>query len=271
MGMTQPDDALTITHIGGPTVVLDLAGFRIVSDPTFDPPGAYPIGKRQLVKLTAPAVGVGTLGRIDLALLSHDQHPDNLDVAGRSLLGSVPAVLSTPTAASRMEDVTGLEPWQSAGFALPDGRELRVTALPARHGPVGCEPLTGPVTGFALDCEGLPRTYVSGDNAAVELVEQIVDRMGTFDVVILHAGAARTPLLDSAALTLTTADAVSVARVLGTAAIVPVHTEGWSHFSEDAGALAAAFAEAGMAYRLHVPTAGVPLRFSGDQSVRSGG
>ena len=267
-----PSDALTITHVGGPTVVLDLAGFRIVSDPTFDPPGAYPIGRgRQLVKLTAPAVEADALGHIDLALLSHDQHPDNLDTAGRSLLGSVPVVLSTPLAASRIDGITGLEPWESTGLALPDGRELRVTALPARHGPVGCEPLTGPVTGFALECEGLPRTYVSGDNAAVELVEQIVDRMGSFDVAVLHAGAARTPLLNSAALTLTTTDAVSAARVLGTAAIVPVHTEGWSHFSEDVDALATAFTEAGMTDRLHVPTAGVPLSFSGVGSARSGG
>lgn len=28
-----------ITHIGGPTVLLEVAGWRLLTDPTFDPPG----------------------------------------------------------------------------------------------------------------------------------------------------------------------------------------------------------------------------------------
>ena len=36
------------------------------------------------------------LGRIDLILLSHDQHPDNLDRAGRALVARVPTLTRTP-------------------------------------------------------------------------------------------------------------------------------------------------------------------------------
>jgi L-ascorbate metabolism protein UlaG (beta-lactamase superfamily) len=32
----------TLTLIGGPTVLIELDGFRILTDPTFDPQGAYP-------------------------------------------------------------------------------------------------------------------------------------------------------------------------------------------------------------------------------------
>jgi L-ascorbate metabolism protein UlaG (beta-lactamase superfamily) len=32
-------DDVTITHVGGPTVLIEAAGWRILSDPTFDPPG----------------------------------------------------------------------------------------------------------------------------------------------------------------------------------------------------------------------------------------
>ena len=28
---------ITLLHVGGPTLVLDLAGLRVVTDPTFDP------------------------------------------------------------------------------------------------------------------------------------------------------------------------------------------------------------------------------------------
>jgi L-ascorbate metabolism protein UlaG (beta-lactamase superfamily) len=34
-------DLLTATLIGGPTVLLELGGFRFLTDPTFDPPGSY--------------------------------------------------------------------------------------------------------------------------------------------------------------------------------------------------------------------------------------
>jgi L-ascorbate metabolism protein UlaG (beta-lactamase superfamily) len=131
--------------------------------------------------------------------------------------------------------------------------------VPARHGPVGCEPVTGVVTGFVLRGEGLPTVYVSGDNAAVELVEQIVDRSGPVDVAVLFAGAARTPLLDGAPLTLTVPDAVEAARLLDPAVIVPVHTEGWAHFSEGPELLAAGFAAAGLSDRLRIAVAGKPL------------
>lgn len=30
---------MRLTHIGGPTVLVELAGWRILTDPTFDPPG----------------------------------------------------------------------------------------------------------------------------------------------------------------------------------------------------------------------------------------
>ena len=30
-----------LTLIGGPTVLIEVAGFRLLTDPTFDPPGEY--------------------------------------------------------------------------------------------------------------------------------------------------------------------------------------------------------------------------------------
>ena len=32
---------LTITLIGGPTALIEIDGFRLLTDPTFDEPGAY--------------------------------------------------------------------------------------------------------------------------------------------------------------------------------------------------------------------------------------
>ena len=68
-----------IAVVGGPTAVIDIAGTRIVTDPTFDPPTDY----GYLRKLAGPAVGAQALGQVDIVLLSHDLHPDNFDHAGR--------------------------------------------------------------------------------------------------------------------------------------------------------------------------------------------
>jgi L-ascorbate metabolism protein UlaG (beta-lactamase superfamily) len=248
-----------ITHVGGPTALISLGGLALLTDPGFDQPGDYVLPGRTMTKLTGPAIQPEDLGPIDAVLLSHDQHVDNLDMSGRELLASVPVVLSTPEAAERIEGVRGLKNWDSVELPRPDGATLTVTGLPARHGPEGCESVTGTVTGFLLSGEGLPTVYVSGDNASVDLVSEIAERVGRVDVAVLFAGAARTVLFDGAPLTLTVGDAVEAARILAPAAIVPVHTEGWAHFSEGPDLLAAGFADAGLADRLHVPVAGKPV------------
>jgi len=39
-----------VRYLGGPTAILELGGVRMLTDPTFDPPGDYPIGERVLTK-----------------------------------------------------------------------------------------------------------------------------------------------------------------------------------------------------------------------------
>ena len=92
---------LAVTYLGGPTIVLEYGGLRILTDPTFDPPGRYPDpdGGQDLVKTVGPALQPDELGAIDLVLLSHHHHEDNLDNAGRDFLARVPLTLSTGMAA----------------------------------------------------------------------------------------------------------------------------------------------------------------------------
>ena len=244
---------VTVTLVGGPTVAIDYAGSRLLTDPTFDEPRTYP-GGIPLHKLTGPALQADELGEIDAVLLSHDQHPDNLDEAGRAFLPRAGAVLSTPEAAGRIEGVFGLAPWQTHRLG-----DIEVTAVPALHGPEGAEALSGTVTGFVLTAPEQPVVYVSGDNASVALVAEIAERIGRIDVAVLFAGAANVGRFGDADLTLNARTAVEAARALGDAVIVPVHAEGWHHFSETRERLIREFGYAGLADRLRVPEAGVPL------------
>ncbi|OZB83720.1 MBL fold metallo-hydrolase [Microbacterium sp. 13-71-7] len=247
------ENSVTLTLIGGPTAIIEYAGLRLLTDPTFDAPRTYE-GGIALHKLSGPAFGADEVGAIDAVLLSHDQHPDNLDELGRAFLPRAGVVLSTPEAAGRVDGVTGLAPWQTHRLG-----EVEVTAVPALHGPEGAEELSGTVTGFVLSAPGEPVLYVSGDNASVEVVAAIAARIGRIDVAVLFAGAANVGRFGDADLTLNARTAVAAARELGDAVIVPIHAEGWHHFTETRERLVREFGYAGLAHRLRMPEAGVPL------------
>jgi L-ascorbate metabolism protein UlaG (beta-lactamase superfamily) len=255
----MPDTSLSLFLVGGPTAVLEFAGLRILTDPSFDPPGETPNGLR---KLTASAVGPDDVLPIDLVLLSHDHHDDNLDVSGKAFLPRAGRTLTTTAGADRLGgNATGLEPWDSLEVERPGGGTLAITAVPAQHGPDGTDHLTGPVIGFVLRAAGLPTLYVSGDNASVDVVRTIADRLGPIELAVLFAGGVSLPYrFDGAYLTLSADRAAEAAEVLGARAVVPVHYEGWAHFTQGADDLRAAFAAAGLGDRLVVPEPGGTVR-----------
>ncbi|MGW1602615.1 MBL fold metallo-hydrolase [Streptomyces eurythermus] len=242
-------DAFTVTHVGGPTAVLEIAGQRILIDPTFDAPKKYKSG---MSKTKGPAFGPEKLGKIDAVLLSHDQHDDNLDGKGREVLKDIPVVFSTPGAHKRLGDhITPMKSWEERELKS-SGSTIKVTAVPALHGPDGVDRgADGEVTGFVLSGKGVPTTYVSGDNASVKVAKQVGDRIkkdiGAIDTAILFAGAARTPaILDNAPLTLTSKNAALVAKDLNPRKVVPIHTDSWDIYSEDIKSLVNAFKEQGV-------------------------
>lgn len=227
---------MTVTYVGGPTAILEYAGLRILLDPTFDPPQTYDSEGEPLTKTAGPGVELDDLGPIDLILLSHHEHEDNLDFSGRELVLATPTLSTAKAGIDLGKPVIGLDCWEEHRMG-----DVTITAAPALHGPPGIEPLVGPVIGFILESPDGPTVYVSGDNASLELVQQISDRFPAIDVAVLFAGAARVPSID-AALTLTSVDAAAAARILGDPRVIGLHSEDWKHFSETREDLEAAFA-----------------------------
>lgn len=254
-------NSVNVLHIGGPTVMLEFAGRTFLTDPTLDPPGSYPMPVGSLQKSGMPWHSLDELsGRVDVVLLSHDQHPDNLDVSGRRLLGTVGHVISTPSAASRLAGTQGLEPWATTQVIGPAGAVVTITAVPARHGPAELGPVLGEVTGFLLTAPGYPTIYVSGDNADLENVEEVALRAGRVDLAVVAAGAPQLPeLIGPSILGLTASDVLAVADLMPDALIMVVHTEGWSHFTEGPEHVRTAAAEQGLDNRVNVPSAGTRL------------
>jgi len=159
-------------------------------------------------------------------------------------------IAPAPVAASAT--VRALPNWEETELTRPDGRVLRATGVPAQHGPDGTQHIVGEVTGFVLEADDLPRTYVSGDNASLNVVQAVADRLGPVDVAILFAGAAKKALVPDGYLTLTSEAAARAAEILSARAVVPVHFEGWTHFTQGRDTLVTAFERAGLSDRLHL-------------------
>ena len=246
-----------LTLVGGPTAVIEIGGFRLLTDPTFDPPGEYELPHVTLVKTMGPALAPSEIGTVDAVLLSHDQHSDNLDNSGRAFLGNAKRVLTTAAGASRLGGhVEGLAPWDSVTLSQPDGSRLTVTGTPARHGPAGIEPMAGDVIGFVLEGVARRAIYVTGDTVWYDGVAEVARR---FDVglVMPFAGSAQTR--GPFHLTMDVNDTIETARAFPSALIVPLHCDGWQHFKQSGADLRGSFDALGFGDRLRMLEPGRPV------------
>jgi L-ascorbate metabolism protein UlaG (beta-lactamase superfamily) len=237
-----------LTHIGGPTVLIEVGGWRLLTDPTFDAAGQkYKFGwGTSSVKLAGPALPADRLAPIDAILLSHDHHDDNLDPAGRELLPSAGTVLTTASGAKRLGgSARGLEPWETTQLEAPGKPTIEVTATPCRHGPPLSRPIVGDVVGFALRWDGQEHGvfWISGDTVLYDGVRQVADRLQV-DTAVIHLGGVRFAISGPLRYTMTAREAVELCGLIHPRTIVPIHYEGWKHFREGREAIEREFARA---------------------------
>lgn len=251
-----------ITHIGGPTALVEVGGWRLLTDPTFDPAGgSYRFGwGTGSKKLAGPAIAAEQLGEIDAVLLSHDHHEDNLDAAGRALLPAAGTVITTQAGAKRLGNgAHGLAPWANTTLERDGRTPIEVTATPCRHGPPLSRPIVGDVIGFALRWEGQQGVlWITGDTVLYDGVRDAARRLDV-GIALIHLGGVRFPVSGPLRYTLNGAEAVELCEVAQPRTIVPIHYEGWKHFREGRNAVEEAFSGSpGLASRMRWLDIGVP-------------
>jgi L-ascorbate metabolism protein UlaG (beta-lactamase superfamily) len=244
------------THVGTATVLLEIGATRWLTDPALDGAGrTYRFGfGTSSTKTQEPVVPEGGFGALDVVLVSHDQHADNLDDAGRALLPGAGHVLTTTSGARRLGGkAVGLAPWQSVEVA-----GIRVTATPARHGPPLSLPIVGEVVGFVLESPQFEHgaLYISGDTVLFPGVEEVARRfkVGT---AFLHIGGVQFGISGPLRYTFNGTEAARVGELLQARTVVPVHYDGWTHFQETREHTAAALGPLGD--RVRWATRGQPL------------
>lgn len=254
------NEIMKFLYINGATALIEIDGFRLLTDPTFDPAGEeYHTNIYTLRKLSEPALSVDELGELDAVLLSHDHHFDNLDNKGRKFLLHAKKVITTEAGSKRLGgNAVGLPNWQSIELTSKNGALLKITGTPARHGPVNGD--RGPVTGFILSLNKFPGhdVYISGDTVLYGGIEEI-NRRFNIRIAVLSMGAACIPEVGPDHLTFTAEEGVKAANIFKNATILPLHYEGWEHFSESKQQIKEAFIKAGLKERILFTNPGEPV------------
>lgn len=267
--MYAPKDP-TFTLIDTACTLIEVGGWRLVTDPTFDEPGTkYRFGwGTASLKTSRPALSPEQVGDVNAVLLSHDQHADNFDNAGRVFAHQAPIILTTKAASRRLEKANpetlayGMNPGDS--YALSDNRrpDVVVTAVAAQHRPPWVpEFVTGQVIGFVIESEALPdgAVYITGDTV---LTQDVLTLAGTHRIhtLIPHVGRAGFPRLTRRAqFSMSGSDAADLTESLDAARVLPVHSEGWSHFQEPLETVSQVFSERHLDHRLTVPQPGLAI------------
>jgi L-ascorbate metabolism protein UlaG (beta-lactamase superfamily) len=242
------------------TLLVELAGRRLLVDPMLDPAGARPpvpgsAGDRRnpLCELPEPAEVV--VGGIDGVLVTH-LHADHFDETAVDLVPDDVPVLCQPPDEGVLRDRGFIDvrpvderlEWEGIALARTGGR----------HGHGADAETFGPVSGFVLAAAGEPSLYVAGDTVWCDEVRAALGehRPG---VAVVNAGGAR--LAGGEPITMTADDVVAVARHATAATVVAVHLEAINHCVETRADLHQRIHDEGLQGRVTVPEDGsvVPL------------
>jgi L-ascorbate metabolism protein UlaG (beta-lactamase superfamily) len=213
------------------TLLIDVAGQRLLVDPQLDPAGARdsipgtPEPRRNpLVDLPVPAPEV--VSEADAVLVTH-LHVDHLDDTAVELLlerDDRPVLCQPEDAATlRERGFADVRPVEDVA-RLPGGIEVHRTG--GRHGHDELADKLGPVSGFVVRAEGEPVLYVAGDTVWCEPMADAIAAHRP-DVVVVNAGGAR--FLQGQAITMTPEDVLATADAAAPGRVVAVHMEAINH------------------------------------------
>src|SRR6266566_4664725 len=220
---TWSDAQVTLAWLGHATVLINFFGIKILTDPALFPrigirlPG-FTIGPK---RLTAPALDVDELPKIDLILLSH-AHFDHLDLRTLRCFDEKTSVITARATSDllgriRFREVTELD-WREAKTLKTAAGEINVGALPVNHwGARKQRDTYRGYNGYLLERQGR-RIIFAGDTAMTNTFAEL-RQYGDVDLAIMSIGAYN-PWIRSHC---TPEQAIEMANAAGARFIMPVH------------------------------------------------
>jgi L-ascorbate metabolism protein UlaG (beta-lactamase superfamily) len=257
----------SIFFIGNATVLLRVAGFTILTDPTFihKHEQTWLGGGLHTTRLTDPAIELADLPPLDLVLLSHF-HGDHFDqVAERDLDRALP-IVTTPQSANDLEErgftnCISLDVWESLSVEKGPAR-LRITATPARHGPPLVDFVLPDVMGSVLDVTtadgGASRIYITGDTLVIDELQEIPQRFPDIDIALLHLGGTR---VLGILVSMDAKQGVEAMRIVDPALAIPIHYNDYDVFTSPLSDFQEEVRAAGLEDRVHYLSHGETYTF----------
>jgi L-ascorbate metabolism protein UlaG (beta-lactamase superfamily) len=264
---TFDDPTGALTFIGTATVLVRYLGFTILTDPSFLGRGArihLGYGLRA-TRRAAPAMEIDALPELDLVLLSQLDAGHFDEEAERKLDRALP-IVTTPQASVALRkkgfvEARGLSTWEALDVEKGEAR-LRITAMPAQHGPAPVAAFLSPVIGSLLEFEAPDHTtfriYVSGDTIAHRRLEEIPRRFPDIDLALLHLGGAR---IFGALVTMDGEQGAEALRIVSPRRAIPIHYDDWSSFESPLADFRRAVERAGLLRRVRFLARGETYRF----------
>ncbi|MFW0785389.1 MBL fold metallo-hydrolase [Gordonia sp. CPCC 206044] len=187
---------LSATWLGHASVLVDLDGVRILTDPVFSR-RCSPSQRVGPARMHRPPLAVGALPSIDVVLISHD-HYDHLDMATVvELARRQPAArFITSLGVSAHLVAWGIDPnriqeadWWGTCAVTVGSTDLTFTCCPARH--FSGRALVRNTTQWASWSVHGPehRLFFSGDTGFCEQFDEVGARLGPFDLTLIAVGA----------------------------------------------------------------------------------
>jgi L-ascorbate metabolism protein UlaG (beta-lactamase superfamily) len=220
---------LRATWLGHSTVLLEIDGLRVLTDPVWGP-RASPSTLAGPRRFQPVPVRLRQMPPVDLIVLSHD-HYDHLDYPTIAALAKsdIPFVTSLGVGAHleafgvRPERITELDWWET--HALP-GAELTVTAAPSQHfSGRGLKDRNATLWSAMVVATPRHRVFFSGDTGLTTEYATIRARLGPFDLVMLEVGAHHPAWGD---IHLGPVNALEAHALLGGGPLLPIH---WGTFA----------------------------------------
>ena len=222
---------MKITLVRSATLLLEVAGRRVLVDPMLDPAGARPPIEQTWNPVRNPTVELpypteDVVAGLDAVLVTHC-HKDHFDETAERLLPRDVPVFCQPEDEDRLRAV-GLDVRPVEDAVDWDGLVLHRT--PARHGFGEVAEALAPVSGFVLD-----DLYLAGDTVWYEAVEETIERFAP-RVAVVNAGGAC--FMDGSLIVMGADDVREV--VSRVPAVICVHLEALNHCHLSRAELAAA-------------------------------
>lgn len=223
---TPPAEGLRVTWFGHSSILMEIDGKRVLTDPVWGPrtaPSSY-IGPKRFHPMP---LALEELPQIDAVVISHD-HYDHLDFPTIQKLAETDIPFFVPLGVGAHlaywgvaeERITEMDWWQEA--TLDD---VRLVLTPARHfsgrGLKRDQTLWG---GWAV-VGPKHRVYFSGDSGMFPGFKEIGDRLGPFDITLMESGAYNSAWPD---VHMGPEQAVQAHRMVQGRLLIPVH---WGTFS----------------------------------------